>query len=394
MIRLANGYVYDVHQGAFSAADLVIEGNRISEIVGRGGQGNGRVIDVDGAHLLPGLIDCHVHLVMASDEGDAQGLLQKSYAEVVLSASAAARRTLLSGVTTVRDCGGWDYLEFGLRTAIRKGMTIGPRLFLAGRILSITTVGRESFPRMYEVADGIDAVMRGARRQIRRGADFVKLMATGSLLSVDGDDPQAVQYTVEELRAAMRVAHDAMKPVAVHAYAVQGIRNAVEAGVDSIEHGSYADEAVLTDMEKAGITLVPTCCNILCQLANPGTESHVAARLRDARHKHMAAMRRAYELKVPIAMGTDAGTPGNHHGDNAQECVAMVEHVGMQPVDSIRTATLDAAHLLRRADDLGSLEAGKLADIVAVRGNPLEDIGELTRVAFVMKDGEVIRDEI
>lgn len=394
---LIGGNVYDSAAGRFRRAEAAIEGERIREIAANGRPAPGdEVIELPGAYLLPGLIDCHVHLTQPTEIADPAAVAIRNDAAVALYAAKAAERTLLGGVTTARDVGGWNYVEMAVRDAIGRGLCVGPRLFLAGKLLSITTGGADYYPGMYDVANGPDEVRAAARRQLARGADLIKVMATGAILSPESEDARAIQYTLEELKAAVEIARDNFKHVAAHAHACRGIENAVEAGVDSIEHGTFADERVLRRMAEKGIFIVPTNCvfpalkgdNAIMAAMPP----HLARRLEENHEIHTRAMRMAHRLGVPIAMGTDAGTPANHHGDNARECMLMVEEVGMTPQESIACATLNPARLLRREKDLGSLEPGKYADIIACRGDPLDDISELTRLAFVMKGGAVYKD--
>ena len=312
-------------------------------------------------------------------------------------AAAAAQRTLLAGITTVRDVGGWNYVEMAVRDAIRAGTCVGPRLFLAGRLLSITTSTADYYPGMYEVADGADAVRAAARRQLAKGADLIKVMATGAMLSSETEDSRAIQFTLDELRAAVEIAHDNHKHVAAHAHALAGIHNAVDAGVDSIEHCTFADDDALLRMVAAGTVLVPTLCAGEMLFRDPAAVAsmpeYLRKRMADFNELHLATIQRAHELGVTIAMGTDAGTPGNHHGLNVQECVILARKAGMTAAESIRSATVNAARLLRQSDHLGSIDIGKHADIVAFRSNPLDDIDELTRPAMVIKAGEVVRDD-
>jgi imidazolonepropionase-like amidohydrolase len=268
-------------------------------------------------------------------------------------------------------------------------------MFLAGRLLSITTSTVDYYPGMYEVADGADAVRAAARRQLARGADLIKVMATGAMLSSETEDSRAIQFTLDELRAAVEIAHDNHKHIAAHCHAVRGIENAVEAGVDSIEHCTFADEAVLRKMADVGTVLVPTlCAGELLFRDSAAVESmpdHLRDRMAEFNDVHVATMQHAHRLGVTFAMGTDAGTPGNHHGLNAQECVLLTEQVGMTPAESIRTATINAARLLRQTEHLGSLDEGKHADVIGLGENPLDDISALARVALVVKAGEVVR---
>jgi imidazolonepropionase-like amidohydrolase len=392
MLWLVGGQVLDVESGRLRRAAIGIEGQTISAVEEARSPGPGdSVLDVSGCYLLPGLIDCHVHLAMPTEEADPSAVAAWPDAMIAIYAMKAAERTLLGGVTTARDCGGWNYVEMSVRRAIERGWCIGPRLFLAGRLLSITTGGVDYYPGMYEVANGPEEVRTAARRQLARGADFIKVMATGAMLSPENEDARAIQFTLEELKAAAEIARDNFKHMAAHAHACQGILNAVEAGADSIEHGTYADERALRLMAERKVTLVPTFCATTSMLHDPKVSAsmppHLHERLVASREIRQQMVRQAHRLGVPIAMGTDAGTPGNHHGDNVDEAIAMVEESGLTPAESLRASTLTGARLLRQQDKLGSLAPGKFADIIAVRENPLDDIRALKRLALVMKGG-------
>jgi imidazolonepropionase-like amidohydrolase len=401
VIWITGGRLFDTARGSFSELDVGIEGDRIGRLVERGSADPGPtdvVIDGAGLHLLPGLIDCHVHLTLDSRDADPAAGASKPDAEVAEYAEAAAQRTLWSGVTSVRDLGGTNYVEMELRRRVSIGQVPGPRMFLAGRLLSIPTPATAYYPGMYEVAAGPDQVRQAARRQIDHGADVIKVMATGAMLSPEEEDAGATQFTLEELRTAVQTADDRGIPVAAHAHARDGILNAVEAGASSIEHGTFADPPVLREMAERGVFLVPTSSAFSSSLLDDAMVRampvHIYARFVDHEETHQAMVRQAYRSGVPIAMGTDAGTPGNHHGANAHECVLLVEETGMTPTESIRAATVNAARLLRREADLGSIEEGKFADVIGCVGDPVADIGELTRVAFVMKGGAMVRNDL
>jgi imidazolonepropionase-like amidohydrolase len=399
MFWLTGGNVYDVEAGAFRRADIAIERDRITSIAADAKPASGdQVVDVRGAWLLPGLIDCHVHITVPTEPADPGASAKRSDAAVALYAAKAAERTLLCGITTARDVGGWNYVEMAVRDAINAGACIGPRLFLAGRLLSITTATADYYPGMYETANGVEEVRKAARKQLAMGADLIKVMATGALYSSAYEDARAIQYRLEELKAAVEIARDNHKHVAAHAHACRGIENAVEAGCDSVEHGTFADEAVLKRMAEKGTFVVPTNCIFPAMLDDVGMSgampSHMRQRLIENHEAHTKAIRAAHRLGVRIAMGTDAGTPGNHHGQNTRECVLMVTEVGMKPQESLYCATLNPAKLLRQENNLGSLEIGKFADIVGCRADPLADITELTRIAFVMKGGAIYKDEL
>ena len=394
MLWLEGGQILDAERGRFIRGAVGIEGERISALAERGAPaGAEQVLDMAGCYLRPGLIDCHVHLTMPTEEADPSAVASWPDALVALYAMKAAERTLLGGTTTVRDCGGWNYVEMAVRKAIKRGWCSGPRLFLAGRLLSITTGGVDYYPGMYEVANGPDEVRAAARRQLARGADFIKVMATGAMLSPPNEDARAIQYTPEELKAAAEIAHDNFKHLAAHAHACQGIINAVEAGADSIEHGTFADDRALRLMAERKTMLVPTFCPATSMLRDEKVSQamppHLHERLVNSQATRREMVRRAHQLGVPIAMGTDAGTPGNHHGANVDECIAMVTDGGMPPADSIKSATVNGARLLRQQEHLGELSPGKFADVIALRENPLDDITALRRLVLVMKGGAV-----
>jgi imidazolonepropionase-like amidohydrolase len=395
---LTGGMVLDAAGERFVRGDIGVDGDRIAALPPAADPDpRDEIVDLDGCWLLPGLIDCHVHLTQPTDAPDPAAASRRSDAEVALFTAVAARRTLDAGITTARDVGGWNYVEMAVRDAVNAGELPGPRLFLAGRLLSITTATADYYPGMYEVADGADAVRRAVRRQLAQGADVIKVMATGAMLSSTTEDARAIQFTLDELRAAVEVAHDNYRPVAAHAHARQGIVNAVDAGVDSIEHGTFADDEALRHIARAGTFVVPTICAGELLLREPGIveamPDHLRRRMLEFNDVHLATIRRAHELGVRIAMGTDAGTPGNHHGLNAHECVLMATRCGLSPAESVRAATINAATLLRREAELGTLEVGKYADVIACANDPWEDLEELTRLVFVMKGGQIERHD-
>lgn len=401
MIWITGGQVYDVDLGRFQARDIVVDGERIGRLMEPGSEGpagDDSVIDAGGAYLLPGLIDCHVHLTIDSHDADPSSGASRPDADVAALAKSAAERTLMGGVTSIRDLGGCNYVEMTLRQQVENGETPGPRMFLAGMLLSIPTPAAAYYPGMYDVASGSEEVRAAALRQIARGADVIKVMATGAMLSPEDEDAGATQFTRDELAAAVGIAESRGIPVAAHAHARDGIENAVEAGASSIEHGTFADASVLRTMAGRRVFLVPTSAAFASSLLDDAMiqamPPHIYARFVDNEETHREMVRQAHRLGVPIAMGTDAGTPGNHHGANALECVLLVEETGMTPQESIRSATLNAARLLRRERDLGSLEQGKLADLIGCARDPIADIRELTRLALVMKGGVLVRDDL
>ncbi len=334
-------------------------------------------LDFGGKYVAPGLIDCHVHL---SGGGEVDSRFEEpTDGAMALKMLGNARKNLAAGITTVRDLGGWNELEFDVRRSIQSGQFTGPRLILAGRFISISESGADHYFGMYRVADGVEEVRKAAREQIRHGADLVKLGVTGAVLVQDGL-PGATHFNSDEIAVAVEEAGKFGKRVAAHAHGIDGIRKAVRAGVHSIEHGTYLYQGpdVIKEMAKRGTYLVPTLradVNIL-----EGNALQVPAWIVDKMHEMREAsarsLRAAREAGVPIAMGSDAGTPLNYHGENGLE-VACMQQVGLEPMESLVAATLTAAKALDRESQIGSVEEGKLADLVVLDSDPLEDLKRL-----------------
>jgi imidazolonepropionase-like amidohydrolase len=358
---------------------VLMEGSRIVAVGANIAAGDAELFEFRGATILPGLIDCHVHL---SDAGLADATVQDRDPPSlrVLRMAGHARRTLEAGFTTVRDVGGRDHLEFGLRRGILEGLSSGPRLVLAGKIVSLTTAGASSWRGMYREANGVWDVTKAVREQVAAGADVIKLMATGAVLAPGHERPGARQLTDDELAAIVGTAHGLGRRVAAHAHGIDGIRAAVAAGVDTIEHGTHLheDRAVAREMRLRGVFLVPTLKALekMADPEGPGIPADVLAKARERRADRDASFRMALDEGVPIAMGTDAATPFNRHGENAEELGTMVS-LGMTSADAIASATSAAARALGR-DDIGVLRAGALADVAVWEGDPLADISLLT----------------
>jgi imidazolonepropionase-like amidohydrolase len=250
---------------------------------------------------------------------------------------------------------------------------------------------------MYEEADGPDAVRHAARQQLARGANFIKLLATGAITSTKYERADAIQYRREEIAAAVEIAGDNFTYVAAHAHALEGIRNAVASGCRTIEHGSFADEAVFRQMAAADCWLVPTLCTGPAMFRDAAFSSrvppHIRERYQEVQKSRTQSMAIARACGVKIAMGTDVGTPGNHAGDNMQELEVMVNEAKFSPRAAISAATMEAARMMRLEKELGAIEPGKIADVIAVPGDPLDDIASMRRVFFVMKEGRVYRND-
>jgi imidazolonepropionase-like amidohydrolase len=399
-VVLRAGHVLDVKSGKMlSNQAIVIEGDKIVSVgVASSAQTAGAtVIDLPNATVLPGLIDAHTHLTMNPNFG--YQTLGISHPRQALIGAHNARLTLEAGFTTVRNVGAEDFTDVALRDAINTGDVPGPRMLVSGPALSITGghCDNNLLPFEYHatsdgVADGIAAVQHKVRENIKYGADLIKVCATGGVLS-KGDDPQASQFTLEEMKAIVADAHRLGRKVAAHAHGAQGILWASEAGVDSIEHGSYIDDAGIAEMKKNGTYLVPTLYLGEWFLAN-ADKIHVPDFLLMKAKEVMPVARKnvahAFASGVKVAFGTDAAV--YPHGMNAHEFAVMVK-LGLTPLQSIQAATINAADLLGWSDKVGAIEPGKWADIVAVDGDPLQDVTTLERVKFVMKGGEVVRND-
>lgn len=283
------------------------------------------------------------------------------------------------------------------RDQIEEGAALGPRLLLAGRLLSAPTPAVRYYPGMYEVARGSGDLRRAVRGQVERGADVIKVMASGAMLSPEDEDAEEAQLTRQNLQAVVEASHSLGRLVAAHAHAASGVRNAVDAGVASIEHGTFADRETLERMADRGTFLVPTIAASASMVREEGVMERMPRHLRDrlvrTHETHLEMIRSAHDVGVPIAMGTDAGTPGNHHGANAWECVYLVSEAGLPSSSAIEAATTAAAKLLGREGEIGILKQGARADVVGFESNPLEDISVMTRPRFVMRGGVVVRDD-
>ena len=379
-------------------ATLLVQDDRIAVIgddrqvtVPRGA----REINARGMTVLPGLIDCHVHLCLGGDADVLRAIREEDPALTLLKAARSARTTLESGFTTVRDLGFRDHSIFSLRQAIQDGLLPGPRILAAGLVVCMTGgharfIGRE--------ADGPVEVVAAVREQLARGAEVIKFIASGGVLT-PGTSPESAQMTPEELGAGMAEARRAGRRVAAHAHGAEGMKNAIRAGAHSIEHATLMDDEAAALMREQGVFMVPTLsaiartadCGLNCGI--PETTVHKA---RTMRARHEASFKKAHRSGIPIALGTDAGTPFNHHGENAQELDRMVA-LGMSPMEAIVAATASAARLLGIEHLVGTIEAGKQADLLIVDGNPLKKISLLRdrdRIVGVIQAGRFVSGEL
>lgn len=395
---LRNGQVLDLQAASFTPEDVRLKDGRIVE-VGKGLSAGGEPeADLNGAFLLSGFIDCHVHICVNTESANPNNPWRDELpGTVAIWAARAAKRMLLCGITSAREVGGWDYHEIAVRNAIDAGWIVGPRLFCAGRILTMTTATTPYFSGMYEEADGPDAVRAAARKQLAMGADLIKVMASGAITSSKYESADAIQYRPDELQAAVEIATDNFKHVAAHAHCPAAIKNAARAGCRTVEHAALGDRRSFEVMKECGTVLVPTLCTISAMFRDPGfaarVPDHVRAEYARVEETRIAAMHDARDVGVKVAMGTDVGTPGNHAGENMQELEVMVNEGGFSPIEAIRAATIHGAEVIGRGDDLGMIAEGRIADLIACPGNPLDDISALRDVCFVMKDGQVFRDD-
>jgi imidazolonepropionase-like amidohydrolase len=379
----------------------VIEGDKIvsvgpaAEVKAAAGA---TTVDLPNATVLPGLIDAHTHITFDVSSVGYQGLGISVPREALVGAK-NARITLEAGFTTVRNVGARGYSDVALRDAINDGDVPGPRMLVSGPALSITGghCDNNLLPFEYHresegVADGVEAVQHKVREIIKYGADVIKMCATGGVMS-KGDDPNASQFTLEEMKAIVAEAHRLGRKVAAHAHGAEGVRWASEAGVDSIEHGHLMDDASIATLKKNGTYIIPTLYLMDWNkenMAKRNLPDYVVRKMQMVTQVGQANLKKAFAAGLKVGFGTDAAV--YPHGLNAHEFAVYVR-LGMSPLQAIQTATVNDADLLGWSDKIGTIEAGKYADIIAVDGDPLKDVTTLQNVKFVMKGGEVVKNE-
>lgn len=398
VIAIKAGRVLDVRTGQMlNNAFILIEGERITAVganitVPAGAE----VIDLKTMTVLPGLIDSHIHLTFDIGVTASVGSI-RSFSRQALTGAKNARLTLLAGFTTVRNLHARGYSDIALRDAINAGDVPGPRLLASGPALSITGGHTDENALPWEfhysaegVADGVEGVRAKTREIIKYGADVIKFCATGGVLSL-GDDPQHAAFTLEEMKTIVAEAHRLGRKVAAHAHGGEGLKQAVLAGVDSIEHGTYIDDEGIRLMKERGTYLVPTIYLTDWFLENYeklGLPAPIIAKAKVVMPAMKKNLTHAIQQGVPVAFGTDAAV--YPHGLNAREFAVLVR-MGLTPLQAIQTATVNASKLLGREGSIGAVEVGKYADLIAVEGDPTKDVTELERVRFVMKGGVVVR---
>ena len=393
-----------ISNSARSSVTVIVEGKKILDIKNGyvSGGTSDSIIDLKNRTVLPGLIDCHVHLESQYSKTAFADGFRETDADIAFHAAVYAKRTLMAGFTTVRDLGGTG-VNISLRNSINKGWTDGPNILTAGRPISASgghmdpSVGlRDDIFRKTPgpeegVADGKEECAKAVRYQFKAGADLIKIASTGGVLDLSRDGSGA-QYTVEEIRAIVETAKDYGMRVACHAHGAEGIKRAILGGVNSIEHGTYMDDEGISLAIKNDVWLCPT----LTAGRAVGDSSKipgyfppiVAGKAAQIGPQIQKTFAKAYKAGVKIALGTDAGV--YPHGKNYLEFQFMTEG-GMPPMDAIKAGTINAADLLGIKEERGSVETGKIADIVAVDGDPLQDIRSMGRVIFVMKEGKIYK---
>lgn len=398
---LRTGHLLDVKTGAEPTAQtIIITGDKITGIAPTATTPKlleDKEIDLTRYTVMPGLIDVHTHLTNANNFDPYFELSMTPGKEAIIGVE-NAKVTLEAGFTSVRNVGAGGFTDVALRDEIDAGHIPGPHMQVSGPAMGITGghCDENLLPIQYHVvaegvADGIAAVQHKVRENVKYGADVIKICATGGVLS-KGDDPQASQYTREEMQAIVTDAHRLGRKVAAHAHGAQGILWATEAGVDSIEHGSYIDDASIKAMKKNGTYLVPTAYLADWVPLNMRLPDFYQKKMIDVSAALKANHKKAIAAGVKVALGTDSAV--YPHGLNAHEVDVYVNQYGMSPLAGIQTGTVNAADLMGWTDRTGTLEAGKWADIIAVDGDPLKDVRILQHVSFVMKSGVVYKNEI
>jgi imidazolonepropionase-like amidohydrolase len=400
---IVGGRVWDGTGSEPRAGTVVVRDGRIAAIQGSDAAlpaGAARV-DADGGLVMPGLIDCHVHLTSSGAANYELQRLKDTVPLTTMKAAAAARTMLMAGFTTVRDLSAPAFVNVGVRDAFNEGLAVGPRVLAAGMSLTVPGGHGDSYYRpdvdvnREGIVNGPDEARRTVREWVKMRVDLIKLLVTGGVMT-DGSEVGALQWTPDELVAAIGAAHQLGKKVAGHCHGGIGVKEAVRAGIDTIEHGTMLDEEAVDLMAKQGTFHVPTIIaghQIVVHGTAGGIAPHVVRKGEQIGEWHRKSVRMSHDMGVKVAFGTDCGTPFNRPGGNAYELELMTE-CGFTPAEALVSATKIAAEACGLSDTIGTLAEGKIADVIVVQGNPLDDIKQmqdLARITWVVKGGSVVR---
>lgn len=381
---------------------IIVEGNTITDV---GKEGEIKIPEdaevIQEKTVMPGMIDCHVHLYVDGGADAFKTAAESTMSTLAIKATIHLKRSIEAGFTTLRSVGEPEYLGISLRDAVSKGLVLGPRILTSGQSLSITGGhGTKLLPWLHSdtihgnFVDGVEEVRKSVRTLIGSGVDLIKILATGGVMDIS-TGPGAQNYNLDEIKVAVEEAHKFGKKVAAHVEGLNGAKDCIRAGVDTLEHGSELDDEAIQMMKDKGIFLVPTLIvgyNIQKYGIAGGMPEYAIEKEAQINEKSFKSFKRAYKAGVKIVMGTDAGAPFTYHGDNAKELEIMVNN-GMKPIDAIMSVTRIASEAIGLSDKIGTLEKNKLADLLLVDGDPLKDITILQNknlIRMVMKDGEKV----
>ncbi len=394
MKTFINGRLIDGTGRVIEKSLVTFEDSRVTKVGARSETTHleGSVFDIDGLTIMPGLIDCHVHLSLSGGVDPFSELSHLPLPLLALKFLKNGQTTLLSGITTVRDQGAVGHVDFSVRRASEEKLFSLPRMILSGK--AVTMTGGHGWQFGGREADGPDEVRKAVREQLKAGADSIKIIASGGGLT-QGSELGSVTFSIEEIRAAVEEAHKAGKRTSAHAHSATAVKNAVRAGIDSVEHAAYMDQEGLELMDGHKTFYVPTIVAPLRTLEDKtgSVAGWIVKKVLSSKDHFSNSVRMAHARGLKIAMGSDAGTPLNPHGENSKELEHFVK-LGFSPMEAILSATKMASEVLGLEKEIGTIEVGKMADLIVVDGNPLEDITcfqKREKIIYVVKDGEIIK---